>query len=113
MHGICMYLYNMKNNFANVKDHQLTQQQFSVISAPNKRMVSMQKIKDFSIHDLLIELVSRHHKNYKLIWCSKGSCDVKQLESINDKPQQQQSDSTSTLILWNRENILKNILSVK
>lgn len=75
-----MYLYYMKNHFTNVKDNQLMQQQFSVTSVPNKRMISMQKIKDFSIHDLLIGLVSRHHKNYKLIGCSKGSYDVEQLE---------------------------------
>lgn len=45
-----MYLYYMQINFANVKDDQLIQHLFSVISVSKRRKVSMQKAED----DLLI-----------------------------------------------------------
>lgn len=45
----------MQINFADVKDDQLIQHLFSVISVPKRRKVSMQKAEDLSTDDLLID----------------------------------------------------------
>lgn len=53
-YSICIYLYYKQINFANVKDYQLIQHLFSVISVSKRSKVSAQKEADLSADDSLI-----------------------------------------------------------